>query len=83
MKIKLGTKVKDKVSGLTGIATSKIEFLNGCKQYYIQPPVDDKGAPVEGEYVDDQQLENVKDPKPKKIKKSNTGGGVRHYPKRL
>lgn len=34
-KIKLGDKVKDKISGLSGIATARTEFLNGCVQYTV------------------------------------------------
>lgn len=34
-KIKLGDKVKDKITGYTGIATARTEFINGCVQYTI------------------------------------------------
>lgn len=34
--IKLGDKVKDKVSGVTGIVVCKTVYLNGCIQYGIQ-----------------------------------------------
>jgi hypothetical protein len=34
-KIKLGDRVRDKVSGYEGIAVARIEFLNGCTQYTI------------------------------------------------
>jgi hypothetical protein len=35
IKIKLGDKVKDKVSGYTGIAVARTQFLNGCIQYSV------------------------------------------------
>ena len=54
--IELGNKVKDKVSGLTGIATSRVEYLNGCVQYCIKPPVDKDGKLIEGEYFDEEQV---------------------------
>jgi hypothetical protein len=79
-KIKLGDKIKDTITGLEGIAIAKIEFLNGCVQYEIQPPVDKEGKMIESEYVDSQQIEKVKEPKPPKVKKAKTGGGYRKYP---
>ena len=79
-KIKLGDKVVDKVTGFEGIATSKIEFLNGCIQYAVQPKgITSEGKMKEVEYIDGQQLEVIAPPKPK-VKKSKTGGGYRKYP---
>ncbi len=34
-KIRLGDKVKCKITGFTGIATSKTEFINGCVQIEV------------------------------------------------
>jgi hypothetical protein len=33
----LGKKVKDKITGFEGIATSKHIYLTGCNQYAVQP----------------------------------------------
>ena len=33
--IQLGSKVKDKVSGIVGIVTGRCEYLNGCVQYCV------------------------------------------------
>lgn len=33
----LGVKVKDKVSGLSGTTVARVEHLNGCIQYNVQP----------------------------------------------
>jgi len=79
-KFKLGDKVRDKISGLEGIITSRIEFLNGCVQYGIQPPVTPDGTMQEVEYIDEEQLEIIKDKKTT-VKRDDTGGGIRHYPK--
>ena len=58
--IKLGNKVRDRVTGFTGIAISRVEYLNGCVQFCIKPPVDSKtGKNNDGEYVDSQQVEFV------------------------
>ncbi len=52
----LGSKVKDRITGFQGIATSRIEYLNGCVQYCVKPPVDKDGKIVDGEWFDDAQL---------------------------
>jgi hypothetical protein len=54
--IKLGQKVKDTVTGFTGIATSRIEYLNGCVQYCLKPKVDKDGKMQDGIWFDDAQL---------------------------
>lgn len=54
--IKLGQKVKDKVTGFEGIAVSRVEYLNGCIQYCVKPFMTKKGEMPEGQYIDDNQL---------------------------
>ncbi len=54
--IKLGIRVKDEVTGFIGIANSKCEYLNGCVQYEVIPPIDEKGDPRKGKWIDEQQL---------------------------
>ena len=56
---KLGDTLRDTVTGFTGVATSRVEYLNGCVQFCIKPQVDKDGKMVDGEYVDDGQLEVV------------------------
>jgi len=71
---KLGDKLRDKVTGLEGIATQKCEMLNGCVQYYLQPKRDlKKNEQPKGDWVDDQQLEKAGIGINRKV--SNTGGG--------
>ena len=79
--IKLGQRVKDLVSGLEGIATAKVEYLNGCVQFYVEPPVDRDGKHIKGTYVDVDQLEVVDEGiLPKQVEPSFGGGGVRETP---
>lgn len=35
--IKLGDEVEDNVTGLIGIAVSRVTFINGCVYYHVQP----------------------------------------------
>lgn len=60
MTIELGRKVRDKVSGIEGIAVSRTEFLNGCVRYSIQPKPAKKDGSIPGElWFDVKQLEVV------------------------
>jgi len=56
MKIPLGSKVKDNVTGLTGIVTGRTEYINGCVQYIVKPPMGKNGKVPDAEYVDEEQL---------------------------
>lgn len=78
MEIKLGSKVKDTVTGFKGIAVSKVEYINGCVQYGVVPKTKDNSQP-QVEYIDYQQLAVLS--KPKKIKSSDTGGPQSYKPK--
>lgn len=42
VKVGLGEKVKDRVSGLQGMVIERITFQNGCVYLNVQPPVDKK-----------------------------------------
>jgi len=76
-KIKLGDKVKDRVSGFIGIVTERIECLNGCLRYGLHETVV-KGQKNEFRTIeiDQQQAEKVNDGINKKTptKKTGTGG---------
>ena len=87
--IELGQKVKDIVTGFTGIATSKVEFLNGCIQFHVIPKMatPKKGESPKfpkGEYIDVEQLELVGKSKVKINRRPTEApsGGVRNYPDR-
>ena len=60
--IKLGQKVRDRITGFEGVATARVEFLTGCIQYCIKPDkLDEKGKMIEGEYIDVGQIEILGD----------------------
>lgn len=77
--IKLGSKVKCKVSGFTGIASARVEYLNGCVQYCVRAKVGKDGKMPEGEYIDVNQLEVL--PGGVSVNKNTTGGPQRDCPK--
>ena len=78
--IRLGDKVKCKITGYTGIATSKTEFINGCVQIEVTAKIK-KGEKLtvdsmSGIGIDLGSLEKVNDGINKKvsIKKDSNGG---------
>lgn len=60
-KFRLGNRLRDKVSGVEGITTGYVTFLNGCVQWNIHPKVGEDGKVSEANYYDEQQLEFVDD----------------------
>jgi hypothetical protein len=79
MEIKLGSQVEDLVSGFTGIATARIEYLNGCTQYCIAPRAVDNKI-VENQYFDHAQLKVIAEGSVK-VDPYDTGGPSRYCPK--
>ena len=53
----LGARVKDRVTGLTGIVASRSEHLFGCARYWVQPQELKDGKPVDGMWYDEDALE--------------------------
>jgi len=56
MDVKLGTIVTDRITGLTGMAVARIEYLNGCISVCVQPKELKDGKPVRTSWIDEQQL---------------------------
>lgn len=54
----LGWKVKDKITGFSGVATGYITYITGCSQYGIVPESKDGKYP-DVIYIDKQRLEVV------------------------
>ena len=52
----LGLAVKDLVSGFKGVATERVEYLNGCIQYRVTPKAKDGVEYVKEWFVDEGQL---------------------------
>jgi len=56
MDVKLGAKVLDSISGLTGTVVARTEYLNGCVRVCVDPGIVKDGKPVEASWIDEQQL---------------------------
>lgn len=68
--IQLGSKAKDKITGFTGVAIGRAEYLTGCTQILLTPDKLTKdGKRPEGEWFDEQRLEVIQN---KRISFDNT-----------
>jgi hypothetical protein len=58
-KIRLGTVVRDKVTGFVGVAENRCTFMYGCDRYCVQPRVGEDGKIPDSAMIDEPQLEIV------------------------
>jgi len=72
LSIKLGSKVKSKISGFVGIVTQETRYLNGCLRYGITPKVGKDNKQKDAQYFDFEELEVMKTGSVK-ITPQNTG----------
>lgn len=82
--VNLGQRVKDELTGFTGIVEAITHYLNGCCQALVRPKfkTKDKEYP-KAAWIDVEQLKVVKGSKILKLKqrkKEPPSGGVRHHP---
>jgi hypothetical protein len=82
MMIKLGSKVKDKITGFSGIATGFVTCLSGCNQALVVPKVATDGSFKDAQWFDEQRLEVDKKFKPIVLDDSKTPGADVAAPKR-
>ena len=58
--VRLGDRVKDKISGFSGIATGRYEYLYGCVRINVQSEKLKDGKVQDGLVFDEDQLEILK-----------------------
>lgn len=75
-KIELGTVVKDRITGFSGVAIARTLWLFGCDRILVQPKDVKDGKIVEAQAFDEMQLELVDEPmfEPKVPTLEKTGG---------
>ena len=56
--IELGGKARDKVTEFEGIITGRAQYLTGCDQYVLAPPLSD-GNFQRSEWLDEGRLEVI------------------------
>lgn len=76
--IKLGSHVKDTLSGFEGIVIAVTHWLYGCNRYGVQPKGLHEGKPIEAQWFDEAQLECIVENK--KQRANSDRGGPRNDP---
>ena len=61
--IQFGSTVRDKITGFTGFVVVRIEHMNNCVRYGIQPPLNKEGQLPEDKVFDGPDLEIIAPPK--------------------
>jgi hypothetical protein len=61
--VKLGERVMDRITKFEGIATARSEYLYGCVRILVEPTELKDGKPVEGQWFDEQRVDNESDVK--------------------
>ncbi len=75
-KINLGDKVRDTITGYTGIAIGRTEWINGCTRIVVQSnKLKEDGTPSDSQHIDEPQCELIK-PAKQKAERVETGGPV-------
>ena len=72
-RIDLGDKVKDTITGYTGIAVAKTDWLHGCTRITVKSQTLKDGAPIKSQTFDEPQLKLLKSKSVKRGRK-DTGG---------
>lgn len=58
--IALGTKVKDVITGFSGVVTGRVEYLTGCNQLLVTPAIAKDGSARESCWFDEQRCKPVR-----------------------
>jgi hypothetical protein len=57
--IPLGSKVRDRFTGFTGIAVAYTQWIFGCARYGVEAQQLKDGKPLEIQWFDDQRIEMI------------------------
>lgn len=80
--IKLGDRIRDTISGFSGVAAAHTYFLNGCERWLIEPEHIREGKVLDSVWFDAQQVD-LFIPKAEPVPASaiRTGGPQKYDPK--
>ena len=57
--IELGSRVRDTITGFTGIVIARSDFLSGCNQVCVQPSCEKENELNKPEWLDIERIEKV------------------------
>jgi len=80
MKISLGDTVIDTITGFKGRVTGRAEYISGCIQYSVTPPVNKDGEMSDSNWIDEQRIEILES---KQVVGRPTGGPQADAPKNV
>lgn len=78
-KYELGTKAKDKVTGVEGTVLCRTQWLTGCNTYGLQRPVKEDGDVPDAYYTDEDRLEAVEAERVEVRSEGGKRGGPAQY----
>lgn len=55
----LGTRVRDRITGFSGVITGFVQYISGCNQALVSAPVDKDGKIMDANWFDIQRLERT------------------------
>lgn len=55
--IELGKTYRDVITKFSGVATGHVNYISGCNQVLLAPPVDNEGRLRDSQWFDEQRLE--------------------------
>mgnify|MGYP001612348269 CR=1 FL=1 len=77
-KFDLGTKVKERITGYTGIIIARSQWIYNCNTYGVKSSELKDGKPMEAVFFDEPSLDLVEPPSV--TPKRNTGGPTQAIP---
>jgi hypothetical protein len=80
--MKLGQTGRDRITGFVGVATGIVDYISGCNQVLLTPPIDDKGALREAQWFDVQRVEQIAEAPTIRLENSVSPGPDLPAPKR-
>lgn len=78
----LGYTYRDKITGFEGVATGHVEYITGCDQLLLVPPVDADGKVREANWFDTQRCVVVLAKNRVEIDNNQFNGPDKEAPKR-
>jgi hypothetical protein len=72
MKTQLGQEVTDTITGFKGIVVGRVEYITGCHQLLVQPPMKSDGDFVESRWFDEDRTAVTND-EPISLRIENAG----------
>lgn len=64
MTVNVGDRVRDPITGLTGVVTARAIYMWGCVQVLVNPGLVKDGQIIDGTWLDENRVEIVPGPPP-------------------